>query len=188
MRFKLLTIVLIVGHFSFAQSSSENPINNSNYYNHFQDIKGHSINWLRSADAVPVIIDELLKSGIAYYTIGVGELLKINDSTRFVVTVTFKKADKEYGFLYEATHGIPINPKDRIFLTDKKKAYYVQAETDTKDDVNFMRIDPLPDNVFLLKQTCYWFQFDSKGTKYAVSKEVAQNILRQDIDDYLKKL
>ena len=188
MRFKLLTITLFVGQFSFAQSSPDNPINNSNYYDHFQDIKGHSINWLRSSDAVPIIIDELLKKGIAYHTIGVGELIKINDSTRFVVTVSFKKADKEYGFLYEATHGIPLNRKDRDFLADKKKANYVQAETDTKDDVSFMMINPLPDNIFLLKQKCYWFQFDSKGTKYAVSKEVAQNILRQDIDNYLKNL
>ena len=188
MKFKLLIIVLVVGKFSLAQSSTESSINNTNYYNYFQDIKGHSINWLRSCDAVPIIIDELLKNGIAYHTIRVGNLIKTNDSTRFVVTVSFEKGDKEYGYLYEATHGIPLNSKDRDFLTDKKKAYYVQTEKDTKGDVNFMRIDPLPGNVFLLKQTCYWFQFDVSGTKYPVSKEVAQNILRQDIRDYLKKI
>jgi len=188
MKLKLLLITLFVGHISFAQTSADNPINNKNYYDHFQDIKGHSINWLRTSDAVPVIIDELLKNGIAYYTISVGQLLKLNDTTRLVVTVTFKKGDKEYGFLYEATHGIPINHKDRDFLTDKKKAFYVQAEKDVINGVDFMRIDPLPDNVFLLKQTCYWFQFDNNGTKYDVTKEVAQNILRQDIDDYVKIL
>jgi len=187
MKFKLLTITLIIGQITFGQSPTKTEINNSNYYSQFQDIKGHSINWLRSSDAVPTIIDELLKNGIAYYTIGVGELIKINDSVRFVLTVSFKKADKEYGFLYEATHGIPINPKDRDFLTSKKKVFYVQAEEDTEGDVSFMNINPLPDNVFLLKQKCYWFQFDTNGTKYLVNKEVAQNILRQDVRDYLNK-
>ena len=188
MKFKLLTIALIIGQSSFAQPSTETAINNLNYYTHFQDIKGHSINWLRSSDAVPLIIDELIKNGIAYYTIGVGQLIKINDTTRFVVTVSFKKNDKEYGFLYEATHGIPINPKDRDFLTDKKKSNYVQAEEDNQGDVTFMGINPLPNNVFLLKQKCYWFQFDQNGTKYNVDKEIAKNILQQDVRDYLKKL
>ena len=188
MKLRLFAIALIVGHFALAQTSADNSINNKNYYDHFQDIKGHSINWLRSSDAVPVIIDELLKSGIAYYTISVGQLLKINDTTRLVVTVSFKKGDKEYGFLYEATHGIPINRKDREFLDDKTKTYYVQAEKDVINGVNFMRIDPLPNNVLLLKQRCYWFQFDNNGTKYDVDKEGAKNILRQDINDYIKKL
>ncbi len=188
MKLKLFVVALLVGHISFAQNTADNSVNNKNYYDHFRDIKGHSINWLRTSDAVPIIIDELLKNGIAYYTIGVGELLKLNDTTRLVVTVAFKKADKECGFIYEATHGIPINRKDRDFLTDKTKAYYVQSEKDMTNGVDFMRIDPLPDNILLLKQRCYWFQFDNNGTKYDVTKEVAQNILRQDIDDYLKKL
>ena len=188
MKLRLFTIALLIGHFSFAQSSSDNSINNKNYYNHFQDIKGHSINWLRSSDAIPTIIDELLKNGIAYHTISVGQLLKINDTTRFVATVSFRKGDKEYGFLYEATHGIPLNRKDRDFLTDKKKGHFVQAEKDIVNGVDFMRIDPLPDNIFLLRQTCYWFQFDKNGTKYNVTKDVAKNILRQDITDYLRLL
>lgn len=188
MKLKFLAISLFVGHIAFTQSTSGNSINNKNYYDHFQDTKGHSFNWLRSSDAVPVIIDELLKKGIPYYTISVGQLLKLNDTTRLVVTVSFEKGDKQYGFLYEATHGIPLNRKDRDFLTDKTKAYYVQAEEDIVNGVGFMRIDPLPDNVFLLRQRCYWFQFDNNGTKYKVSKDVALSILRQDVDDYIKGL
>lgn len=188
MKLNLVAIALFFGQLALAQSSTQKTINNTNYYSHFQDIKGHSINWLRSSDAIPIIVDELLKSGIAYHTIGVGELVKVNDSTRFVVTISFKKANKEYGFLYEPTHGVPLNAKDRDFLTNKKKPHFVQAEEDTKGDVSFMRIDPLPANVFLIKQTCYWFQFDNAGTKYNVDKEVAQSILRQDIRDYLKEL
>jgi len=144
---------------------------------------------LRACDATPIIIDELLKNGIPYYTISIGDLMKVNKSTHFVVTVTFGKGDSTYGFLYEAIHGIPLEVSDRDFLTHPEKADYTQTETDTLGkDVHYMRIFQLPSNIFLLKERCYWFQFDSNGTNYPVSKEVAQNILRQDIRNYLRKL
>ncbi len=178
--------VFISGHIMKLEAQTPSTINNTNYYS-FQK-QGGSLNWLRSCDVVPIIIDELLKNGIAYHTINVGNLIKVNDSTRLVVTVSFERANKEYGFIYETDHGIPLNPKDRDYLTGKKKAYYVQAEKSINDDVNFMRIDPLPKNIYLIKETCYWFQFDANGTKYPVSKEVAQSILRQDINNYLKNM
>ncbi len=146
------------------------------------------MNWLRSSDAVPIIIDELVKNGIRYHTIGVGELFKINDSTRVVATVTFEKGEKEFAFIYEASHSIPLNPKHRDFLTDRSKAHYIQAEKSINGDVDFMRIDPLPNNMLLLRQTCYWFEFDANNSNFPVNKEVAQSILRQDIKDYLKTL
>jgi hypothetical protein len=186
---KLLTFAffLLIGHTTFGQTSSDS-VSNKNYYSYFQNIKGHSINWLRSPDAVHIIIDELIRNGILYHTISIGKLLKLNDTTRLVVTVSFKKDDKEYGILYEAEHGIPLNSKDRDYLTSKNKGYYVQAEKDIKSGVHFIRVDPIPENVFVLKQTCYWYQFDNKGTKYLVDKQMSKNILKQDINDYLKKL
>ncbi|MDI3319257.1 hypothetical protein [Pinibacter soli] len=174
---------LIIVHSLYGKAQT---VDNKNYYS-FQQKVG-STNWLRICDAVPTIIDELLKNNIAYHTISVGELMKINDSTRLVMTVSFEKGDKRFGFLYEPSHGIPLNVKDRDFLTDSKKASYSQVERDTKGRVHYMRIDPLPQNVLLLKETCYWFQFGSSETNYAVSKETAQNILRQDIRDYLTKI
>jgi hypothetical protein len=92
------------------------------------------------------------------------------------------------GIFLQAEHGIPLDPADRDFLTDRKKAFYVQAEKEYDGNTSFMRIDPLPNNLFLIKQRCYWFQFDPKGTKYPVTKEIAQSILRQDIREYLKNL
>ena len=189
MKFKLVFILLCVGQICFSQTSTTSAsIDTSNYYNFVQPGAGISVNWLRQTDAVPLIIDELLKKNIPYYTISVGNLIKINDSTRFVVTVSFEKGDKEYGFLYEATHGLPFTKKDRDFLTNGKSKFYVEAEKDISGNVNFMRIDPIPSSIFLLKETCYWFQFDKSGTKYPVSKDIAEKIFRQDIDNYLNKL
>jgi hypothetical protein len=182
----LILFLLGIAPALYGQTQTTPTIDNTNYYK-FSNARS-SFNWLRPCDAVPVIIDELLKNKIPYHTISVGELLKINDSTRLVVTVAFEKGDKKYGCVYEATHGVPLNPADRDFLTDRAQAYYVQTERDHNDEASFKRVDPLPGNIFLLKETCYWFQYDAKETKYPVSKEIAQSILRQDIRDYLKSL
>ncbi|MBN9381089.1 MAG: hypothetical protein J0H74_10000 [Chitinophagaceae bacterium] len=176
----LLTICSCIG---WSQTNKE--INNKNYYSYFTN-RG-SVNWLRVNDAVPAIIDEIIKNGIPYHTISVGDLIRINDSTALVVTITFEKAGKKYGFLYESGHGIPLDANERSFLNEKIHSY-TQAEYDTKGNVKFMKINPLPQNILLLKETCYWFQFDDKETKYPVSKAVALNILRQDVDDYIKSL
>lgn len=184
----LLIFTLLISLHAFTQNNQQSDVNNQNYYSFYQNTSGHSINWLRASDAIPVIIDELIKNNIPYYTITVGKLLKINDSSRLVITVAFDKGNKEYGFVYEASHGIPLTKKDRDFLTDKSKAYYIQSESTTENEVDFMRIEPLPENIFLLKQRCYWFQFDENGTKYTVDKLMAEKILRQDIQFYLSKL
>jgi len=176
--------IAIVFSTLLALSCHSQTIDNTNYYNHQTELV--STNWLRSSDAIPIIIDELLKNGIEYSTISFGNILKINDSTRLAITISFEKNDKEFGFIYEETHGIPLNVHDRDFLKNRNEASYVQAETDTAGETNFMMVDPLPSNLFLLKQRCYWFNFDEKGTKFPVSKEVIKQILRQDIREYLK--
>jgi hypothetical protein len=179
---KKITLALIFS-LLFISLASAQEVNNSNYYK-FKD-SGGSLNWLRASDAVPMIIDELLKKGIAYHTIGVGTLMMINDSTSLVVTVDFKKEDKTYGFVYEASHGLPLNVRDRSFLSDRKMAYCVQSATNPNGGTRFMRIEPMPEGVFLLKETCYWWEFDSDGTKFPVTKTVAEKILREDVDAYL---
>lgn len=188
MRFKVLLIMLLVTNISFSQSTSESVIDNSNYYKFFQPIKGHSMNWLRASDAIPVIIDELIKNNIPYYTIEVGNLIKIDDTTRLVVTISFKKNNKEYGIVYEPIHGTPLNSHDRDFMETPSKEGFIETEIDVNGNSNFMLVKPLPPNIFQIKQTCYWFQFDNKGTVYKVNKDVIESILRQDIKKYLSKM
>jgi hypothetical protein len=176
------TFVAFVAVF-YSVLTSAQAIDNSNYYTFFTQ-KGN-LNWLRSNDAVPIIIDELVKNKIPYYTIGIGELLKINDSLRLVITVSFRKGEKEFGFLYQPTHGLPLNYEDRNYLLSRSPQKYVESEKDLNGNRKFMQVDSIPSNIFLLKETCYWFEFDSKATKYPVSKEVAESILRQDVRNFL---
>jgi len=181
-----MKVILIVYSFLFfAVSSKSQIIDNKNYYDYSSS--SGSINWLRPSDAVPVIIDQLLKKNIAYHTISIGDLIEINDSAKIVSTVSFELNGKRYGFIFETSHSIPLNPKHRDFL---KNDTQITFQTEFDIDGNFKsskEINPLPKNIFLLKEDCYWYQYgDNKNNP--VSKDVIQQILRQDIDEYLKRI
>lgn len=168
------------------QNATSQNIDNSNYYK-FQNNTGKT-NWLRINEATPIILDELLKNGIPYHMINVGELLKINDTLRLVLTVSFRLNEKMYGFVYERNHIGALEEKHRDFLKTSSKQSYTQIETSITGKGKSTKIDSLPSNVFLLKQTCYWYQYGVKNVDYSVSKTVIENILRQDVRDYLNKL
>lgn len=168
----------------FCQSGQR--IDTINYYNYVRE--GGSFNWLRNSDAVPVIIEEIKNAGFSYAFIEVGRLIKIDKTTSLVLQVSFNNNEINFGFIYESGHGIPVTVSDRDFLKDEIREAYRQAEHTLNGPVKFSRIKPLPKNVFLLKERCYWFQYDDKGSAYPVTKDLALKILRQDIRAYLNKM
>jgi hypothetical protein len=185
MKSTFFIVAILISEISFCQIEIAKKIDTSNYYNFFDNTG--PVNWLRVSDATPVLIEEIQAAGFSYAFIGVGMLIRVNDSSFLVLTVGFRN-NPQFGFVWEGIHGPPFDPKERQFLTAKKTMSYVQLERNLNGDAKYMHIDSLPDNVFLLKQDCYWFQSDSKGQKYPVSKDVAINILRQDIRAYLQRV
>jgi hypothetical protein len=173
-----------MNHFCFAQTKVNDKIDTSNYYKHVQS-RG-TTNHLRMSDAVPIIIDEMKKNGISYHDINVGELLKINDSTSLVITVAVY-SKPTFGFVYETGHSAFKNVSERNYLHQVKKSF-VQYQKNIAGQGGYMRVDSLPQNIFLLKQTCYWFQYDTDNSYFPVSKEVITEIIRQDIRFYLNTL
>jgi hypothetical protein len=168
--------------------SSAQKIDNSNYYNYAVAGSG-TTNWLRISDVVPIIIDELKKNGVEYHTIGVGELLKVNDTSLLVVTVSFSYNDSNYGFVYERRHSALLEVKERDFLKEIGNQSFSQVQKGTNDKwYKWMSITPLPKNIFLLKQTVYWYQYGNSNKKFPVDRTRIEEILRQDIRDYLKRL
>jgi len=180
-----LTIIFIfLAITSFGQNNSV-TIDTSNYYDYARKVV--NLDWLRTSDAVPILIDEIKKAGFSYAYINVGQLLKINDTTRLVLTVSFSH-DIKFGFVYEDNHGIPLTKNDRDFMSSELPVGYSQVEKDSNGKTKFMRVKTLPTNVFLLKQTCYWYEYDYAKKKITVSKDIAENILRQDIRKYLTQI
>jgi len=176
--FTFLTII------SFGQNNSV-IIDTSNYYDYANNVV--NLNWLRTSDAVPIIIDEIKKSGFSYAFISVGELLKINDSSHLVLTVSYDN-DVKFGFVYEDNHGIPLNKGDRDFMSSGIPEGYSQVEKGSNGRPKFMRIKILPTNTFLLKETCYWYEYGHASTKTTVTKDIAEYVLRQDIRKYLTQI
>lgn len=180
---KILFIVLLI---SITTNIYSQKIDNTNYYNY--QIKYGTTYWLHSCEAIPVIIDELLKNGIQDYTIGIGNLININDSTSVVVTVSFLVKNITYGFIYQDTHFGELDVSHRDFLTNSTKQSYMQFGKYKDIGYKCMEIKPLPENVFLLRETCYWYQYKPDGSNAIVTKEIAINIFRQDIRNYLKMI
>ena len=85
------------GHISFAKNSTTTQVDATNYYSFEKTGAGIITNWLRESDAVPIIIDEHLKKGITYYTRSMGNLRRITESKRLVVTISFEKPEKNMG-------------------------------------------------------------------------------------------
>lgn len=179
--FCCLSLVSVTG---FCQSGQR--IDTSNYYNYVRD--GGAFNWLSSSDAIPVIIEEIKNAGFSNEFIEIGRLIKIDKATSLVLQVSFNKNDISFGFIYENGHGMPISVSDRDYLKDEFRDEYNQPEHPINGPVKFNRIHPLPKNVFLLKERCYWFQYDDKGSAYPVTKDLIIKILRQDIRVNLNKL
>jgi len=184
MKLIFFLISISISNLCFAQTTAKTKIDTSNYYNFFQF--AGTLNHLRASDAIPIIIDEIKKAGFAYEAIQVGELVKLNDSLSIVLTIWYYD-DPKFAFIYQTGHTAMKSPAERDFLKQKTKSY-TQYERTLKGRGRYMSTDSLPDNFFLLKQTCYWYQYDSQGSYYPVTKEVAIDILKQDIRSYLSRL
>ncbi len=176
-----LSLAAIAG---FSQSGQR--IDTSNYYNYYRE--GGRLNWLSPSDAVPVIIEEIKNAGFSTAFIEIGRLIKIDKTTSLVQQVSFNNNEISFGFIYETGHSLGLLVSDRDYLKDETREEYAQPEHPINGPVKFNRIYPLPRNVFLLKERCYWFQFDEKGSAYPVTKDLAIKILRQDIRAFLNKL
>jgi hypothetical protein len=183
-KFKFIFCFLLLSLSSFSQTASKVKIDKSNYYNYFQSMG--TTNHLRISEVVPILIEEFKMAGISYYNINIGELIKINDSASLVLAVSVFNQPK-FGFVYETSHTAMKDQKERNFFNHTKKSFS-QYQRNISGRGNYITIDSLPNNIFLLKQTCYWYQYDNSKSYFPVSKEVIIEILRQDIRTYMKTL
>ncbi|MBZ5857744.1 hypothetical protein [Flavihumibacter profundi] len=185
MRTKVILLFLLINHICFGQKETSQKIDSSNYYKFLED-RG-STDWLRESDAVPIIIDEVIKAGYSYAFINIGELIDNGSEGKFVITVSYDR-EKKFGFIYESGHGIPIRESDRraFYRYSNKNINQVTKSLDGK--VEYSTITKYPLNTFFLYESCYWYQFNSDGDLFPVSKKVAEFILRQDIRYCLKRV
>ena len=182
-----LIVTLFCGHISFSQSTS--IIDTSNYYNTLnpKNLKGRGLttNWLRLDDVVPIMLEEFKNAG--YDWLYDRTIYKLKNGQHINISAYSRK--NNIGFLYMEGHNMFPNKIDRsiLFQIDNSKVNYVECEETYSGEAEFVKITELPSNIFILKEDCYFFQYSDnvEDNKVLVTKEIAINILRQDLRKYL---
>jgi hypothetical protein len=183
----LFIIALFWGQILFAQTNSK--IDTSNYYNYFspKNLKGKRLttSWLRLNDVVPIMLEELKKSG--YDWLYDRTIYKLKNGQHINISAYSRK--NNLGFLYIEGHDMFPSKSHRnvLFQTDNSKVNYIECEETYSGDAEFIKIKEIPSNIYVLKEDCYFFQYTDnvEDNKALVTKETAIEILRQDIRKYL---
>jgi len=192
MRAIILFAFLLVGNFTIGQTNYD-KIDTSNYYNYYsngENIKGKVLTteWLQLIDVAPVIMEELINAG--YEWLNDFALYKI-DSGKYVILVSYSRKSN-FGFLYIQGHNAIPDKENRKELTEKKEkgVDYIVCEETPKGEANFIKIENIPKNIFVLNENCYWYQYTKNpdDNNNLVTKEIAIKILKQDIRDRLAKV
>jgi len=191
MRFIFLIACLFIFQITIGQIDY-NKVDTSNYYefykNNYTNIKGKQLatNWLRLNEVTPIIVEEMENSG--YETPYSHTILKL-DTQYIVLTVYYRNSN--FGFLYITGHSSLVEKENRKRLTQDHEwgTAYIETILSQDGSQKFIRIKKIPDNIFVLNENNYWYQYSEEtiDNNKLITKDIALKILRQDIKAYLSK-
>ena len=180
---KLFSIFL----FTISTLSFSQKINSENYYDFYgkkENLKGNRLGtaWLNETDASKILVEEMKNAGFEWVTDF--RILKINESEYILATCYSEKS--KVGFVYESTHGAFPKKQNRELKSLYKQMTgndYAEKIVDLSGNSQFIKIKDLPENIFIIKEDIYWFQFtdNQEDDKYLVTKNDMLNIFRSDI-------
>jgi hypothetical protein len=194
MKLKLLFALLLTEQIVIGQGLAQKA-DTSNYYDYFssyqknKNIQGRKLTtaWLRINEVVPVIMDELQNGG--YDWLYDNKLFKV-DTGQYVVLAAYSRKSN-FGFLYIEGHEVLPSKRHRKELSQQsdRGVDYISCEETPTGKPNFVKIKKLPNNIFILNENCYWYQYTENpdDNNFLITKEIAIGILRQDIKAYLVK-
>lgn len=179
MRSIFFLLLFLSTSFVFAQ---KNKITSDNYYDFLNKLEGNSIttDWLRRAEIVPIIIDEMEKYGFENnYEYKLYRL----ENNQFIVLEVFNN-EFNFGFIYESIHSSQPNKAHRIEKFDYTQSYYDYL----KKSSIYTKVK-LPKNIYLLNEDCYWYQYENNKfeTNGYVDRNAITDIFRSDIRKVLAK-
>lgn len=182
---KKIVFIILLFCVNISVAQTETKIDISNYYNFYSEDWHVTTDALRLKDVVPIMLEELKKAGYDWlydrtmYKLENGQLINISAYSR----------KSNIGFLYLEGHSVPLNKKARdvLFQKDNSNVNFTECTETFSGKAEFEKITALPSNIFILNEDSYFFQYsDNKEyNKNLVTKEIAIEILRQDIKRYL---
>ena len=176
----IFTLILILTiQTNFAQNG---VITSNNYYDFYKNSDGKPIttNWLRRTEIVPIIQSELEKYG--FKNNREFRLYKL-ENEQFIVLEMYNE-EYNFGFIYKTGHS--AQPKE-THRTEKIDFAITYSDFLGKSS-GYVKVD-LPNNVYILNENCYWYQYENdKYEKNAfVNRDVIIKILKSDIQKVLAK-
>jgi TonB family protein len=180
----LITLIIIThGFLSLAQNEE---ITSDNYYG-FRDslttespFESISTAWLSRSEVVPIILEELNRSGFEWNF--VYKLYKLENGQYIILDVYCEKDN--FGFVYKTGHYAIPEAKHRRDTIDYSISYNNQDGSSSGN----IEVE-LPNNIYLLNENWYWYKYISNKEEdhTFVDRAAIINILRNDIREILAK-
>lgn len=156
----------------------KSEINRENYYDFLinSPVQGKLLktDWLRKDEALNNIINYMTKWN---YKIKTNIIYEIEDSTRVLIDIF--EPSENFGLIFQDGHKIPIKIADRLDTNSFKYSVYNNFGIPRSEYQK-----QIPSNIFIFKKD--WYQ--SCENIKTVTKKDAINILKQDLELYLKIL
>lgn len=160
--------------------NAQNPkIDNTNYFEYYNKIESGktTTNWLTKTEIANIIFEELEKYNFKHNYDNV--LYQIPNESIIVLDVFSRKLN--IGFLIQTGH-YAIPQKDH-----RTKKIYDSVKYDHEGKMERFEIDQLPENIHLLLETNYWYQYGNSKDEInnAVCKLKIIEIIKKDIEEIL---
>lgn len=187
---KLIYSIIFV---SFTSLLFSQKFNSENYYENYgkkENLQGKRLAtaWLNEIDAAQILSEEMKNAGFEW--VREFRIIKVNENEH-ILAICYSEKSK-VGFVYEPTHGAFPKKQNRELKSLLKRNSgndYSEKIVDLNGNSQFIKIKDMPDNIFIIKEDIYWFQFtDNKDDdKYLVTKNDMLEIFREDIRKVIAK-
>ena len=184
--------MLILTYFSFGQSK----ITVDNYYSHYKGyddflkfgVKDIGLGWLNEFEIGKVLREEMKLAGLEW--LNDNQIIRI-DNEKYLTSICYSRKSK-FGFVLENSFDLIPEKKHReVKSMSRQYGYdYVEQILDINEDAIFLKFEELPENLYIIKRNIYWWQIteNEEVNKSLVTKEIAIEILRNDVKDVLKRI
>ncbi|MBK8442242.1 MAG: hypothetical protein IPL35_02005 [Sphingobacteriales bacterium] len=189
MKLVTLIITLLFSTLCFSQK-----ITSDNYYDFYYDVYSNIENlkgvrlvtaWLNKIEASQILVEEMKNAG--FESIDAFSIVKVSEN-EYVLAICFSEESK-IGFVYESVHGGTPEKQNRKLKSLSKGYDYMEIIDDLNGDSYAVRIKVLPENLQIIKEDIYWYQYTDNpdDDQYLVTKKDMISIFRDDIKKQISK-
>lgn len=182
--------ILLLLLFLVSLQTRAQKITSENYYEYFQKfLPGNKLTtaWVNKYEVAQILEEEMKKAGFEW--VSTFRLIKISEG-EYVTAICFSEKTK-VGFLYEGSHAMPDIKRKSLKSMYKENTGndYAEKVVQLTSDAQFIKIKDVPDNLFIIKEDPYWYQFTERPQteKTLVDRQTILEILRSDVKTIITK-